>query len=111
MLIPAYPEEQDLTKLELNPDENKGQPIRYLISAPTMRIPTHINNTVNAYLAFRAVLRAGTLYCVAIASYPVCYMLRGRRLVVINVLIIIVQLRSTTRLTQKTLSRLFYVQA
>jgi O-acetyl-ADP-ribose deacetylase (regulator of RNase III) len=31
---------------------------RYLISAPTMRVPMFISNTVNAYLAFRAVIRA-----------------------------------------------------
>jgi O-acetyl-ADP-ribose deacetylase (regulator of RNase III) len=34
-----------------------GNPaIRYLISAPTMRIPQDVSETVNAYLAFRAVL-------------------------------------------------------
>ena len=38
---------------------NEGQPIRYLISAPTMRIPTNVSKTVNAYLAFRAILREG----------------------------------------------------
>ena len=59
MIIPAYPKGQDLTKLDVNPKENNGQPIRQLISAPTMRIPTHVNNTVNAYLAFRAILREG----------------------------------------------------
>lgn len=32
--------------------------IRYLISAPTMRVPMKIENSVNVYLAFRAVLRA-----------------------------------------------------
>lgn len=30
--------------------------IKYLISAPTMRVPEDVSNTVNAYLAFRAVL-------------------------------------------------------
>jgi O-acetyl-ADP-ribose deacetylase (regulator of RNase III) len=30
--------------------------IRYLISAPTMRVPCQIANTVNVYLAFRAAL-------------------------------------------------------
>lgn len=30
---------------------------RYLISAPTMRVPRLVDDTVNAYLAFRAVLR------------------------------------------------------
>jgi len=30
----------------------------YLVSAPTMRVPMDVSGTVNAYLAFRAVLRA-----------------------------------------------------
>jgi len=30
--------------------------IKYLISAPTMRVPTDVSNTLNAYLAFRASL-------------------------------------------------------
>lgn len=30
---------------------------RFMISAPTMRVPTDINGTVNAYLAMRAILR------------------------------------------------------
>lgn len=37
---------------------NEGQPIKYLISAPTMRVPIDVSNTVNAYLAFRAVILA-----------------------------------------------------
>lgn len=32
--------------------------IPYIISAPTMRVPGDISNTVNVYLAFRAVLKA-----------------------------------------------------
>ena len=32
--------------------------IRWLISAPTMRVPQDVSKTVNAYLAFRAILRA-----------------------------------------------------
>lgn len=32
--------------------------IKYLISAPTMRVPTDVRGTVNAYLAFRATLLA-----------------------------------------------------
>jgi O-acetyl-ADP-ribose deacetylase (regulator of RNase III) len=32
--------------------------IPYLISAPTMHIPANVSNTLNAYLAFRAALRA-----------------------------------------------------
>jgi O-acetyl-ADP-ribose deacetylase (regulator of RNase III) len=36
-----------------------GHPqVRFLISAPTMRVPSDVSGTVNAYLAFRAVLRA-----------------------------------------------------
>jgi O-acetyl-ADP-ribose deacetylase (regulator of RNase III) len=36
-----------------------GNPgIKYLISAPTMRVPQDVSKTVNAYLAFRAVLIA-----------------------------------------------------
>jgi len=31
--------------------------IPYLISAPTMRVPANVSNTVNAFLAFRAALR------------------------------------------------------
>ena len=38
---------------------NEGQPIKYLISAPTMRVPLEVNNTANAYLAFRAIILAG----------------------------------------------------
>jgi len=34
--------------------------IRYLVSAPTMRIPSDVSNSVNAFLAFRATLLAGT---------------------------------------------------
>ncbi len=36
------------------PTSKKG--IRYLISAPTMRVPMDIRNTANVYLAFRAIL-------------------------------------------------------
>jgi O-acetyl-ADP-ribose deacetylase (regulator of RNase III) len=36
--------------------ETKNEEIRYLISAPTMRVPQDISGTLNAYLAFRAVL-------------------------------------------------------
>ncbi|KAL3881632.1 hypothetical protein ACJMK2_028045 [Sinanodonta woodiana] len=35
---------------------NEGQPIKYLISAPTMRVPLDVSDTVNAFLAFRAVI-------------------------------------------------------
>lgn len=60
VIIPAYPESQDLSQLNLDSSDNEGKPIRFLISAPTMRIPTNVSKTVNAYLAFRAILRAGT---------------------------------------------------
>ena len=43
------------------PGEIKSH-IPYLISAPTMRVPMDIAETVNAYLAFRAVLRAVMKY-------------------------------------------------
>jgi O-acetyl-ADP-ribose deacetylase (regulator of RNase III) len=36
--------------------------IPYLVSAPTMRIPMDVSNTVNAYLAFRAAIRAIKLH-------------------------------------------------
>ena len=42
-----------------DPKLNKGKLIKYLISAPTMRVPMDVNHTVNAYLAFSAVIRAG----------------------------------------------------
>lgn len=32
--------------------------VPWLISAPTMRVPMNVSNTANAYLAFRAILRA-----------------------------------------------------
>ena len=57
VVIPAYPEDQDLSQMEVS--GNEGKPIRYLVSAPTMRIPTDVSKTVNSYLAFRAILRAG----------------------------------------------------
>ena len=36
--------------------------IPYLVSAPTMRIPMNVSNTINAYLAFRAAIRAVKLH-------------------------------------------------
>jgi O-acetyl-ADP-ribose deacetylase (regulator of RNase III) len=36
--------------------------IPYLISAPTMRLPMNVAGTLNAYLAFRAALRAAEAY-------------------------------------------------
>ncbi|ESO94222.1 hypothetical protein LOTGIDRAFT_161430 [Lottia gigantea] len=37
---------------------NENKPIKYLISAPTMRVPQFVDDTVNSYLAFRAVVLA-----------------------------------------------------
>ncbi|KAL4233565.1 hypothetical protein ACF0H5_008246 [Mactra antiquata] len=37
---------------------NAGQPITYLISAPTMRVPMDVSDTCNAYLAFRGIILA-----------------------------------------------------
>ena len=59
MIIPAYSSQLDLTTLSLDESVNGGKPIRYLVSAPTMRIPLNVSDTVNAYLAFRGTLRAG----------------------------------------------------
>jgi len=36
--------------------KTNNEKIKYLISAPTMRVPADVSNTVNAYLAFRASL-------------------------------------------------------
>jgi O-acetyl-ADP-ribose deacetylase (regulator of RNase III) len=36
--------------------------IPYLVSAPTMRIPMNVSDTINAYLAFRAAIRAVKLH-------------------------------------------------
>ena len=38
--------------------ETRDPRIPYLVSAPTMRVPMNVSNTVNAYLAFRAALIA-----------------------------------------------------
>ena len=38
--------------------ETFDQDIPYLVSAPTMRVPMNVADTVNAYLAFRAAIRA-----------------------------------------------------
>ena len=59
MIIPAYSSQLDLSTLSLDESVNGGKPIRYLVSAPTMRIPLNVSDTVNAYLAFRGVLIAG----------------------------------------------------
>jgi O-acetyl-ADP-ribose deacetylase (regulator of RNase III) len=41
----------------------------YLISAPTMGIPTNVHNTQNAYLAFSAALREANLYKESLHGY------------------------------------------
>lgn len=67
VIIPAYSSEEEAEKMlsreamEDLPKEavaNEGKPIKWLISAPTMRIPEDVSATVNAYLAFRAVILA-----------------------------------------------------
>lgn len=52
--MPAYEDEAEKDEMY-----NEGKPIKYLISAPTMRIPMDVDTTPNAYLAFRAVILAG----------------------------------------------------
>jgi O-acetyl-ADP-ribose deacetylase (regulator of RNase III) len=58
VVLPVYPPDHDFSKTPLSESVNEGRPIRHLVSAPTMRIPTNISRTVNSYLAFRAVLRS-----------------------------------------------------
>lgn len=48
----------DSNKKFEDPKFNEGKLIKYLISAPTMRVPLNVTDTVNAYLAFRAVIIA-----------------------------------------------------
>jgi len=38
--------------------ETSHQKFPYLISAPTMRVPSNVSATVNAYLAFKAIIQA-----------------------------------------------------
>ena len=57
VIIPTY--DKDVSTVQVEPTDNGGVPIPYLISAPTMRVPEDVSDTVNAYLAFRAVLRCG----------------------------------------------------
>ncbi|XP_078309781.1 uncharacterized protein LOC111102892 [Crassostrea virginica] len=56
VIIPAYDDKTPSSE-ELR-GHNEGVPIKYLISAPTMRVPQCVDDTVNAYLAFRAVILA-----------------------------------------------------
>lgn len=52
-----------------------GHPaIRYLISAPTMRVPMNVAETVNAYLAFRAIIQATKAFNQT-AREPIAYIL------------------------------------
>lgn len=53
VVMPAYEDEAEKDEMY-----NEGKPIKYLISAPTMRIPMDVDTTPNAYLAFRAVILA-----------------------------------------------------
>ena len=71
MIIPAYSPETNMSKLNIPSNENDGQFIKYLVCAPTMRVPTNVSKTVNAYLAFRAVLRAGEL-CIKCMRSLIC---------------------------------------
>jgi len=48
----------DSVKKFEDPKFNEGKLIKYLISAPTMRVPMDVIHSVNAYLAFRAVIQA-----------------------------------------------------
>ena len=50
---------KDNTKKFEDPKFNEGKLIKYLISAPTMRVPMDVIHSVNAYLAFKAVIKAG----------------------------------------------------
>ena len=64
--------------------ETRDPRIPYLVSAPTMRVPMNVSNTVNAYLAFRAALIAvrnhnranpgsiGSLLCPGLATFYGC---------------------------------------
>lgn len=56
LIIPAYGDDP-IDKTDLS-QFNEGKPIKFLISAPTMRIPCDVSFTANAYLAFRAVILA-----------------------------------------------------
>lgn len=49
----------DMRNTSNQPDQKaRAERIPYLISAPTMRVPMNVSQTVNAFLAFRAALRA-----------------------------------------------------
>ena len=71
VVIPAYSPETKLAPPNLPPTKNMGQPIKFLISAPTMRVPSNVDKTVNAYLAFRAILRAAKQHNQKKTSNPI----------------------------------------
>ena len=48
-------------------DDNK---IKYLISAPTMRVPENVSDTLNAYLAMRAIMSVCILHDLRSVSIP-----------------------------------------
>lgn len=63
----------------LNPEMNEGKIIRYVICVPIMRVPMFIQDTCNAYLVMRAIIRqirrhnalgGGTLPPIASVSIP-----------------------------------------
>eukprot|EP00800_Vazella_pourtalesii_P010067 TRINITY_DN25240_c0_g1_i1.p1 TRINITY_DN25240_c0_g1~~TRINITY_DN25240_c0_g1_i1.p1 ORF type:complete len:267 (+),score=54.26 TRINITY_DN25240_c0_g1_i1:29-829(+) len=56
--IPAYPPTQEFSEIQIDENKNEGKAIKYLISAPTMRVPLDVSSTCNAYLAFRGVILA-----------------------------------------------------
>lgn len=53
----------------------RKQPPFFMISAPTMRVPMKVDQTVNAYLAFRAVLRAVRQHNEDGQETPICSVL------------------------------------
>ena len=61
VILPTTSDECDVEKLlaEKWSGCNDNQPLKWLISAPTMRVPQEIPKTVNPYLVFRAVILAG----------------------------------------------------
>ncbi|XP_041352220.1 uncharacterized protein LOC121370809 [Gigantopelta aegis] len=58
VIIPAFGEADSEEETKDWSQYNEGQPIKFLISAPTMRIPCDVSRSINAYLAFRAIILA-----------------------------------------------------
>ena len=54
---PGQKEPEDIKAKWVGCNENK--PIKFLISAPTMRVPADVSSTCNACLAFRGIILAG----------------------------------------------------